>query len=1373
MTDVFGSSSTDQLAEEIKYDNTTSGLTSDNVQTAIDLISGGGGAGSVGPQGDSGATGPQGEQGPIAGTGPQGVAGIDGTNGLQGPIGLIGPQGISGIDGADGLQGPIGLTGPQGVSGSATMTGAKGDQGLQGPIGLTGPQGVSGSATMTGAKGDQGLQGPIGLTGPQGVSGSATMTGAKGDQGLQGPIGLTGPQGVSGSATMTGAKGDDGLQGPIGLTGPQGISGIDGTDGLQGPIGLTGPQGVSGSATMTGAKGDQGLQGPIGLTGPQGVSGSATMTGAKGDQGLQGPIGLTGPQGVSGSATMTGAKGDQGLQGPIGLTGPQGVSGSATMTGAKGDQGLQGPIGLTGPQGISGIDGTDGLQGPIGLTGPQGISGIDGIDGLQGPIGLTGPQGISGIDGTDGLQGPIGLTGPQGISGIDGTDGLQGPIGLTGPQGIAGIDGMNGLQGIQGIQGPTGDTGLDPNGDLSLTGGIKSSSTTSGFTPPNLTETQRDVLTSTAVTGETIYNTTVGKTQVYDGIGWQSNIVSTSSGATNISGILNVEGNLDITSTLSADGTAGTAGQRLTSDGVGSPCFWATIVSSDITDFQTTVSANTDLTSFINSKGQPDGLSTLDSNGKLPSSQLNLNGIATLDSNGKLPASQLNFDGVIYCGVWDASTNIPTISNGQGTRGCYYTVSVAGTTLIDGRNNWEPGDWIVFNGTVWEQSDHTDAVNSVAGRIGAVVISSADIADFEETVQNNTLINSHIGDATLHRRINDGSIEPTALWSSFKIKEYTDYLCALYATRPHSQYIGGSSLFTSNTFSNMFGGTTDSSSHYISFALPGTLELISNLGTVYLFRNGDYTEFKDSSKIAFSELDQMSIHGMGLLSWNIIVTTNIPTPVLEIPRYDLLANGSIYTDITLSIIHGDPLPWTVLIGNVTVIPSVYTVEWSSSLSPYFTSPTIYSETGMTLSGSTIGVLQSSVYVRATVQVNDATAYSNTFHIEVSSYDPFLLGQSGKFALFTNNGSIASTGISTVSSNAYVGTDYPVGNITNVTATNKFIDDDNTRHVQLLTSAYNLIKNQTPTASLGGAFINGAVFFPGVYNISGAGSMPSGTITLNAQGVNDAIFVFQIGGAFAVTAGANIVLINGANAFNVYFIVDGALSFGANCNIGGTFICLAGAIAIGSNCNFSGRLNTISGEITLASSNFNTPLMVTGSVVLTPPMTSNYQDGFNVTYSSSYANADNWSGHKAFNNIPPEFATSGTVDSSWTSLDTAFSGSNAVINRTKFGDTKAREWIVIQLPVAKTIKSFKLKDRGIISQLSTVPKNFRVLVSTDGITWDVAKTVTGLIMSTVFEEYEITTFDVSMVGKSYIGVDITATSGSIGFSVVGELFIKGY
>ena len=56
-----------------------------------------------------------------------------------------------------------------------------------------------------------------------------------------------------------------------------------------------------------------------------------------------------------------------------------------------------------------------------------------------------------------------------------------------------------------------------------------------------------------------------------------------------------------------------------------------------------------------------------------------------------------------YKGTWNATTNTPTLASGVGTQGDYYVVSVAGTTNLDGITNWGIGDWVTFNGSVWQR----------------------------------------------------------------------------------------------------------------------------------------------------------------------------------------------------------------------------------------------------------------------------------------------------------------------------------------------------------------------------------------------------------------------------------------------------------------------------------------------------------------------------------------------------------------------------------------------------------------------------------------------------------------------------------------------
>ena len=57
-----------------------------------------------------------------------------------------------------------------------------------------------------------------------------------------------------------------------------------------------------------------------------------------------------------------------------------------------------------------------------------------------------------------------------------------------------------------------------------------------------------------------------------------------------------------------------------------------------------------------------------------------------------------------YKGTWNASTNTPTLADGTGTKGDYYVVSTAGTQTFDGiLLFFGAGDWIVYNGAVWQR----------------------------------------------------------------------------------------------------------------------------------------------------------------------------------------------------------------------------------------------------------------------------------------------------------------------------------------------------------------------------------------------------------------------------------------------------------------------------------------------------------------------------------------------------------------------------------------------------------------------------------------------------------------------------------------------
>ncbi len=122
-------------------------------------------------------------------------------------------------------------------------------------------------------------------------------------------------------------------------------------------------------------------------------------------------------------------------------------------------------------------------------------------------------------------------------------------------------------------------------------------------------------------------------------------------------------------------------------------------------------------------------------------------GVATLDSNGKVPLTQLS-DSILgqveYMGVWDAAINAPLLPlDATGLKGNYYVTTVAGT--FDGKD-FQVGDWIISNGVTWDKVDNTDAVATVQGRTGNVVITAADLG--LENVDNTADADKPISTAT-------------------------------------------------------------------------------------------------------------------------------------------------------------------------------------------------------------------------------------------------------------------------------------------------------------------------------------------------------------------------------------------------------------------------------------------------------------------------------------------------------------------------------------------------------------------------------------------------------------------------------------------------
>jgi len=163
--------------------------------------------------------------------------------------------------------------------------------------------------------------------------------------------------------------------------------------------------------------------------------------------------------------------------------------------------------------------------------------------------------------------------------------------------------------------------------------------------------------------------------------------------------------------------------------GSGTSAFTAssTVPSTDITGLGTISTQNANAVAITG--GTMSGVTVT---GYIPTTDKGIaNGVASLDGSGTVPVSQLPaavLGALSYQGTWNASTNTPTLTSSTGTKGYYYVVNVAGSTNLNGITDWVVGDWAVYNGSAWQKIDNTDAVTSVNGYTGTVVLTAADVS---------------------------------------------------------------------------------------------------------------------------------------------------------------------------------------------------------------------------------------------------------------------------------------------------------------------------------------------------------------------------------------------------------------------------------------------------------------------------------------------------------------------------------------------------------------------------------------------------------------------------------------------------------------------
>lgn len=139
----------------------------------------------------------------------------------------------------------------------------------------------------------------------------------------------------------------------------------------------------------------------------------------------------------------------------------------------------------------------------------------------------------------------------------------------------------------------------------------------------------------------------------------------------------------------------------------------------------------------------------------------------------------------------------------------------------------------------------------------------------------------------------------------------------------------------------------------------------------------------------------------------------------------------------------------------------------------------------------------------------------------------------------------------------------------------------------LVIAYNDAASRGPLVSYGGPTdVGGSTLLPGVY-MSPSSLALTGTVSLDAQGDPNAVFVFQAGSTVVTASNSTVALVNGAQACNVYWQVGSSATLGTGTTFVGSVLALT-SITANTNATIAGRLLARNGATTLDSNVITVP-----------------------------------------------------------------------------------------------------------------------------------------------------------------------------------------
>ena len=130
----------------------------------------------------------------------------------------------------------------------------------------------------------------------------------------------------------------------------------------------------------------------------------------------------------------------------------------------------------------------------------------------------------------------------------------------------------------------------------------------------------------------------------------------------------------------------------------------------------------------------------------------------------------------------------------------------------------------------------------------------------------------------------------------------------------------------------------------------------------------------------------------------------------------------------------------------------------------------------------------------------------------------------------------------------------------------------------VTIAYDDLAGQACTGDITGQDLGGQTLTEGVY-CSTSSSQLTGTLTLDAQGNADAVFIFKMVSTLTTASSSSVSVINGGTACNVFWQVGSSATLGTTTHFVGNILALT-SIALQNNADVVGRALARNGEVTM-------------------------------------------------------------------------------------------------------------------------------------------------------------------------------------------------